>query len=61
MKEQRIKMLEECIAKIKEVQACYLGAHSAWVLLQAAYGHVTSLHHLEAEANFDEETLGVKK
>lgn len=60
MKEKRIEMLKECMKKIKEVQDCYLGAHSGWVLLQAAYGHVTSLHHLEAETQFDEETLGVK-
>jgi hypothetical protein len=60
MKQQRIKMLKECMEKIKAIQDCYLGAHSGWVLLQAAHGHVMSLHHLEAETTFDEKTLGVK-
>lgn len=59
MKENRIKLLEECMLKIREAQNCYR-AHSGWLLLQAAHGHVMSLHHLEAKTTFSEETLGVK-
>ena len=60
MKEKRIASLKECMAKLKEAQEPYVGGSSAWVLLQSAFGYVTSLHHLEAETKFDEETLGVK-
>jgi hypothetical protein len=60
MKEKRIKMLAECLEKIKEVQENYVGASSGWVLLRAAWGHISSLHHLESDTNFDDDTLGVK-
>jgi|GEM_PF-3992896 hypothetical protein len=60
MKENRIKRLKDCMDEIKRIQEFYVGASSGWILLQAAKGHLTSLHHLEAETHFDEETLGVK-
>ncbi len=60
MKDKRIKMLAECMAKIKEVQDYYIGAYTGWILLQAAKQHIMALHHLEDETNFSEEELGVK-
>ena len=59
MKEQRIKMLSECVEKILEIQTKYMPGHSGWILLQAAQGHLKSLHYLE-DANFEGEHLGVK-
>lgn len=61
MKENRIKMLIECMLIIQELQKSYTPASPGWILLQAAYGHVKSLHHLEDETVFDEEILGVKR
>lgn len=57
MKEKRIEMLSDCMKAIKEVQDFYKSALEGWVLLQAAHGHIMSLHHLETETNFDKETL----
>ncbi len=60
LKNDRIKMLAECINKIKEVSLLYNQASPAWTLIQNAYGHINSVHHLESETNFDEKTLGVR-
>ena len=60
LKENRIKMITDCLLKIEEIQELYQGAHPAWVLIRAARGHVQALRYLEAESNFDDETLGVK-
>jgi len=60
IREDRIRMLNELMKKIKEVSKIYREASPAWILLQAAYGHINSIRHLEAETNFDEKTLGVK-
>jgi hypothetical protein len=60
MKNKRIKMLKECLNKINEIQGFYIAVSPAWILIQTAKGHLTSVHHLEAETKFDEETLGVK-
>lgn len=61
LKEDRIRMLDEIIKKIKEVSILYKEASPGWVLLQAAYGHINSIHHLESETKFSEKTLGVKR
>lgn len=60
MKDHRVKMLREIMEKMKEVQTSYEPASSGWVLLQASWGHVMSLHHLESETHFSDKTLGVK-
>lgn len=60
LKEERIEMLDETINKIKEVSMLYTKASPGWTLIQASWGHINSLRHLEAETNFDEKTLGVR-
>lgn len=59
MKVKRIKMLMDCLVNLQEIKNEYIGASPAWILINAAQGHLKSVHHLEAETNFDEETLGV--
>lgn len=59
LKKDRIKMLEDCINNIKQVSLLYQKASPAWTLIQNAYAHINSIHHLESKTNFDEETLGV--
>lgn len=53
-------MLKNCMNEIKKIQEFYVAGSSGWVLLQTAKGHLISLHYIEADTNFDEETLGVK-
>lgn len=60
LKEERIEMLAETLNKIKELSLIYKEGSPAWVLIQASFGHIKSVHYLESEANFDEETLGVR-
>lgn len=60
LKEGRVEMLESCIKKIEEVSLLYNKASPGWTLIQSAWGHINSLHHLEAMTKFDDETLGVR-
>lgn len=62
MKEAQIRIdgLETIMHQLKRVSSFYVPSSPAWVLIQAAWGHINSLHHLEAKTNFDENTLGVK-
>lgn len=60
IKDKRIIMLNDCFGSIKGIQLFYVPDSPGWVFLQAAVGPVKSLYHLEAETNFDDETLGVK-
>lgn len=56
----RIDELEVVMHHLKKASSFYIPSSPAWVLIQAAWGHINSLHHLEAKTNFDENTLGVK-
>jgi hypothetical protein len=58
-KENRMKILDETINKLKELSCLYNKGMPAWTLIQNAYGHINSIKFLE-EKNFDEKTLGVK-
>lgn len=60
LKEERIEMLDGTIKKIKELSLFYNQASPGWTLIQAAWGHINALHHLEDKSNCDEKTLGVK-
>lgn len=60
MKDKRIKYLNDCLFELEEAKKNYIPASPGWILIHTAQGHIKSLHHLEAEANFDEKTLGVK-
>lgn len=60
MKNKRIEKLRNCIIMLKELQAEYYAIGSGWTLLQSARSNVVVLHHLESEATFDAEILGVK-
>ena len=59
LKNSRIEMLMDCLLKLEEVKKLYTPSSPGWILIHTAQGHVKSLHHLESETNFDEETLGV--
>ena len=59
-KKLRVAELENCIKTIENVSKFYIKAHPAWILIQNAWGHINSVHHLETSINFDEEILGVK-
>ncbi len=59
-KKLRLDALESCTTAIKTLSQCYNPVSPAWILLQAAFGHINSIHHLESDTTFDEETLGVK-
>lgn len=59
MKESRLKNIEDCLFYLKELSTSYKPASPGWILIQAAYGHLKSVHYLE-KSEFQEETLGVK-
>lgn len=60
MSKGRFDNIVDCINNIKNLSKFYKPASPAWVLIQAAYGHINSIYHLEVETSFDKETLGVK-
>ncbi len=60
MKEKRIAQLEICMNELKAVSVLYKQASPAWILIQATWCHLKSIHHLEAETKFDSKTLGAK-
>jgi hypothetical protein len=60
MKEDRIKDIVDAIDAIKDLQKYYMGGSPAWILLQNAWGHLKSIHHLETVDAFNPSTLGVK-
>lgn len=60
MKEERIKMLKECMDNIKKIQENYIEDYPGCILSEAAYAYINSLHNLETKANFSDEKLGVK-
>lgn len=59
LKEHRIKMIDGCLEKIKEISELYRKGYPAFTLIEYAWGHINALHHIESETNFDDETLGV--
>lgn len=48
------------LKKIKELSHIYQQGMPGWTLIQNAWGHINSVHYLEAETSIGEETLGVK-
>lgn len=61
MKEKRIEDLDNAINQLIYLSTLYRKASPAWILIQAAWGHIHSVHHLEKDTAFCEETLGVIK
>jgi hypothetical protein len=59
MKNERIELLKKILLDLEIAKNEYIKVSPAWILINTAQGHVKSLHHLEAETSFDEETLGV--
>lgn len=59
-KKLRIEALESCIKNIENLSKLYIQGRPAWILIQNAWGHINSVHHLETSTNFDEEILGIK-
>jgi len=59
-KEKRITMLTNCLLYLQKIRNEYRPSSPAWVLIHAAQEHIKGLHHLEAQTNFDEETLGAE-
>lgn len=59
--EFRINTLKTLLILLKDMGKHYIGGSPAWVLNQAAWGHINSIYHLETETCFDKQTLGVKQ
>lgn len=60
MKEERVKMLMNCLLNLEELKKEYLGASPGWILIHAAQNHLKSVYYLEESGCSDEKTLGVK-
>jgi hypothetical protein len=58
VKDERIKALKEMMDKVKEIQNSYIAGSSGWSLLQAAWGPLMVMHHLETETVFSDQTIG---
>lgn len=58
--ELRADLLENSMKVLKNVSTFYRQGSPAWVLIQNAWGHINSVHHLETKSGIDAETLGVK-
>jgi hypothetical protein len=58
-KEDRIELLSKCVDLLIRIKDCYQYGFPGHLLTQAALAHIRSAHHLEAETNFDNITLGV--
>lgn len=58
--ELRIELLNNCIKNLKNLSTFYKPAYPAWILIQSAWGHLKSVHHLETETIFPKSDLGVK-
>lgn len=60
LKSTRIDRMTNVLKQIKDLSKCYYEGSPAWILIQNAWGHINSVHHLETKTNFDPSTLGVK-
>lgn len=59
-KEKHLKLMLDTMVNLQEIKNNYIPASPGWILANTAQGHLKSLHHLCAETNFDDETLGVR-
>jgi hypothetical protein len=59
-KKLRVDLIDNCMKNLQNLSTFYNLGSPAWVLIQAAFGHIKSIRHLEEDSNFDEETLGAK-
>lgn len=51
LKEVKVKALADVLIHLHALREMYTPASPGWVLINAAWGHTKSVHHLESETN----------